>query len=485
MPRILVTLLCLALPLQGLGEGLPDLGDASQSTFSPQLERKIGEQVVREIRQYEPSYFDDPDVIDYLNNLGYRLVASSPQATQDFEFFALKDPTLNAFALPGGFIFVHTGTIVAAESESELASVLAHEIGHVVQRHMARQVEQQAQTTLPLMVAMLIGILAARSNAQIGQAAVMGAQATAIQSQLNYSRDYEREADRVGLQILRDAGFDVHAMPVFFERLQRYTRIYEGRAPAYLRTHPVTSERIADIENRIQNVGFRQSPDSIEFQLVRAKLKADQDRPEEAVSVFAKELRDKTYASPVAAHYGLARAYLRAGKFAAAQREVETTRELTVGSRDLRSPMLENLAGQVRLGAGDSAGALAVYAEALRTYPHSKALIYANGEALLAAKHTPAAASFVNSELQVFPRDEKLFDLQARIFQAQGKQLAQHRALGEMMVLRGNLVAAIDQYQLAQKSPDGDFFEQSGIDARLRELRRMREDEEKEQKLLK
>jgi predicted Zn-dependent protease len=147
--------------------------------------------------------------------------------------------------------------------------------------------------------------------------------------------------------------------------------------------------------------------------------------------------------------------------------------------------MLESLAGQVRLGAGDSAGALAVYAEALKTYPHSKALIYANSEALLGAKHTTAAASFVNSELQVFPHDEKLFDLQARIFQAQGKRLAQHRALGEMMALRGNLVAAIDQYQMAQKSPDGDFFEQSGIDARLRELRRMREDEEKEQKLLK
>jgi predicted Zn-dependent protease len=485
MLRIIAILLCLALPLQGLGEGLPDLGDASQSTFSPQLERKIGEQIVRDIRQYETTYFDDPDVIDYLNNLGYRLVASSPQATQDFEFFALKDPTLNAFALPGGFIFVHTGTIVAAESESELASVLAHEIGHVVQRHMARQVEQQAQSTIPLMVAMIVGILAARSNAQIGQAAVMGAQAASIQAQLNYSREYEREADRVGLQILRDAGFNVHAMPEFFERLQRYTRIYEGRAPTYLRTHPVTSERIADIENRIQDVGYRQSPDSIEFSLVRAKLKADQNRPEEAVTVFVKELRDKTYASPVAAHYGLARAYLRARDFVAAQREVETTRKLTVGSKDLRSPMLDNLAGQVRLGAGDTTGALNIYAESLRTYPHSKALIYAYGETLLAAKRTGEAASFVNSQLQVFPHDETLFDLQARVFQAQGKHLAEHRALGELMVLRGNLLAAIDQYQLAQKSPDGDFFEQSGVDARLRELRRMRADEEKEQKLLK
>jgi beta-barrel assembly-enhancing protease len=485
MSKVFAVLLCVALPLRALAEGLPDLGDASQTTLSPQLERKIGEQIVRDIRQYETSYYDDPDVIDYLNNLGYRLVASSPQATQDFAFFALKDPSLNAFALPGGFIFVHTGTIVAAESESELASVMAHEIGHVVQRHMARQVEQQAQATLPLMVAMLVGILAARSNAQIGQAALAGAQAVAIQSQLNFSREYEREADRVGLQILGDAGFDVHAMPAFFERLQRYTRIYEGKAPTYLRTHPVTSERIADIENRIQNVGYRQSPDSIEFHLVRAKLKAEDGRPEEAVTVFAREIRERSYASPVAAHYGLARAYLRAGDVAAAQREVDVIRKLTSGSRDLRSPMLEKLAGQVRFAAGDSAGALAIYTDALRTYPHSKPLLYVNGETLLAAKRTAEAAAFINSQLLIFPHDDVLYDLQARIFAAQGKQLAQHRALGELMALRGNLLAAIDQYQLAQKSPDGDFFEQSGVDARLRELRRMREDEEKDQKLVK
>lgn len=485
MPRIIAVLLCLILPLRGLAEGLPDLGDASQTTVSPQLERKIGEQVVRDIRQYEPSYYDDPDVIDYLNNLGYRLVASSPQATQDFQFFALKDPSLNAFALPGGFIFMHTGTIIAAESESELASVLAHEIGHVVQHHMARQVEQQSQNTLPLMVAMMIGILAGRSNAQIGQAAFMGAQAAAIQSQLNYSRDYEREADRVGLQILRDAGFDVHAMPEFFERLQRYTRIYEGKAPTYLRTHPVTSERIADIENRIQDVGYRQTPDSIEFQLVRAKLKSEDNRPEEAVIVFAREIKEKTYASPVAAHYGMARAYLRAKNYAGAEREIGTTRELTAGSKDLRSPMIENLAGEVKIAEGNRAGALAIYTDALRTYPHSKALIYANGENLLGMKRTGEAATFVNGQLQVYPHDEKLFDLQARVFEAQGKRLAQHRALGELMVLRGNLLAAIDQYQLAQKSSDGDFFEQSGVDARLRELRRMREDEEKEEKKMK
>ena len=482
MFRIIALVLCIALPVRGFAEGLPDLGEVSQASLSPQLERKVGEQIMREIRQYEPGYLDDPDITEYLNTLGYRLVSNSAEARQDFEFFVLRDHTLNAFAMPGGFIGVHTGLIAASQSESELASVLGHEIGHVVQRHLARQIGQQAQMTLPIMVAMMIAILASRSNAQIGQAAVMAAQAASIQSQLNYSREYEREADRVGFQILRDAGFDVRAMPAFFERLQRYARVYDNNAPAYLRTHPVTSERIADIGNRIQSVTYRQAPDSLEFNLVRAKLKAEQDQPREAAAAFAKELRDKTYPNQVAARYGLARALLRVKDVSGAQAEVDAIRKATAANKDLRSPMLESLAGQVRLAAGDTGGAIAGYAEALKTYPKSKALIYAHGEALLAGQRTGEAGVFVNSQLQIYPRDEKLYDLQARVFLAQGKRLAHYRAVGELMALRGNLPAAIDQYQFAQKSGDGDFFEQSGVDARLRELRRQRQEEVKDLK---
>jgi predicted Zn-dependent protease len=482
MSRFIALLLCLALPWQGFAASLPDLGDASQTVVTPQLERKIGGQIVREIKMHETTYVDDPDVTEYINNLGFRLAASSTQATQDFEFFVLKDPSLNAFALPGGYIAIHTGTIVAADSESELASVMAHEIGHVVQRHLARQVEAQANVTLPLLLGMMIGLIAARSNSQVGMAAMSGAQAISIQSQLNYSRDFEREADRVGLQIITDAGFDVHAMPAFFERLQRSTRVYDSKAPTYLRTHPVTSERIADLESRIQNANYRQSVDSIDFSLVRAKLKAEQGQPAEAVDAFTKEIRDRTYSTPVAAHYGLARALLRTRDVAGAQREVDTVRALTTGLRELRSPIIDNLAGQVRLAAGDDAGALTIYAAGLHTYPYSKALIYANAEALLAAKHVADAAKFISEQSITYPHDEKLFDLQARVYQAQGKQLAHHRALGELMALRGNLPAAIDELQTAQKSPDGDYFEQSGVDARLRELRRMQADEEKDKK---
>jgi beta-barrel assembly-enhancing protease len=495
MLRFMVFLACLLLPLGGVAEGLPELGEASQGLLTPQIERKIGVEFMRDIREHETSFFDDAEVTEYINNLGSRLVAASPEARQDIEFFVLRDPTLNAFAMPGGFIAVHTGTITSAQSESELASVMAHEIGHVVQRHLARQIGAQSNTTLPMLAAMVVGILAARSNAQVTQATIMGAQAAAIQSQLNYSRDFEREADRIGLQTLQGAGFDVRAAPEFFERLQRYTRVYENNAPNYLRTHPVTAERIADLQGRIQDMSYRQAADSLEFNLVRAKLKAELEQPKDAVAAFSKALKDHVFASAVVPHYGMARALMRIGDFAGAQQQVDVIRKLQAGLGDpgeqripsnsvyLRSPMLENLAGQVRLGAGDAFGAIAIYADALRIYPDSKPLIYANGEALLAAKKYKEAEKFVNAELQIYPRNEKLFDLQARIFEIQGKQLAHHRALGELMALRGNLPGAIDQYQLAQKSADGDFFEESGVDARLRELQRLRVDEMKDEKL--
>lgn len=254
-------------------DDLPNLGDVSQNAMSPLEENKLGEQIMLDIRQ-DPSYFDDPEVTEYLNNLGYRLVSASPDNTLDFHFFTIRDNTLNAFALPGGYIGVHTGLIVAAQSESELASVLAHEIGHVVQHHLARMLARQQQNTLPTMAALAVAVLAARSNPQVSQAAMATAQAASVQTQLDFTREHEREADRVGLQILSKAGFDTRAMPAFFERLQRASRLYENNAPTYLRTHPLTSERIADIDNRVAEMPYKQVRDSLDFQLLRAKLHA-------------------------------------------------------------------------------------------------------------------------------------------------------------------------------------------------------------------
>ena len=229
-----VTLMFAVLPMAvapqvSVAQSLPTLGDTEREGLSPLTERKLGERIMRDIRR-DPDYLDDGPLLEYLNNFGSGLVAVRPdvrgEAGYDFFFFAVRDQVLNAFALPGGFIAVHSGLLLAAQSESELASVLSHEIGHVSQRHIARMLGQQKQNSMIQLAAIVVGALAGISKVggDGAMAAVMGGTGMAIQRQLNFSRDAEREADRVGLQILTDGGFDTTGMVAFFGRLQAASR---------------------------------------------------------------------------------------------------------------------------------------------------------------------------------------------------------------------------------------------------------------------
>ncbi len=471
--RLLFSFWLLLLAPALMAEGLPDLGEVSQAGLSPQMERRIGESIMQDIRLHEPAYVDDPEVSGYVNRLGLRLVSQSTEAHQDFEFFVLKDSTLNAFAMPGGFIGVHTGLLLAAQSESELASVLAHEISHVTQHHLARQLGAQGQAQLPMLLSMAVAVLAARAkNSDLASGALMAGQAAGIQQQLNYSRDFEREADRLGLRLLESAGFDTRAMASFFERLQKYGRVYDNNAPGYLRTHPLTTERIADMENRIEGSPYRQVPDSLDFQLVRAKLRAAEGSPAEAITDFSTQLAQHKYSSEAAAHYGLARAELRAADLAAAEGELAALRRLK-----LQSAMIEGLAAELRLAAKDGAGAVRLLSQAIIRYPQERGLAYAHVDALLAQGEPKLALAATVDDLQRYPSDARMYGLQARAYAALGKRLLQHRAQAELYILQGQITPAIEQLELAQKAGDGDFYEHSAVDSRLREmkLRRLQE----------
>ena len=445
---------------------LPDLGEVSQSVFSEQTERRLGEAIMRELRASR-AYYDDPEALDYLNSLGYRLAAHSGNNRQDFEFFLMRDDTLNAFALPGGYIGVHTGLLSAAQTESELAGVLAHEIAHVTQRHIARMVAAESRTTLTTLAALAVAILAARSNGQVASAAVATAQAGAIQSQLDFTRDNEREADRVGLKTLQAAGFDPRGMVTFFERLQKYNRIYENNAPSYLRTHPLTTERIADMAARVAELPYRQVPDSPEFTLVRAKLRAQSGSAREAVAYFRDALREHRYAAELATRYGLAAALLRDGEIAAAWEEIERLKTRFPASH----PMVETLAGEILAAQGHAEALLAHYRQAMARFPAHRALIYGYARALLDVGRSAEALALVENRLRATPSDLRLYELQARGYAQQGRVLLQHRALAEAEVLRGNLPAAIEHLQIALKSGEGDFYQLSSVEARLKELR--------------
>ena len=302
-----------------LADGLPELGDASGSDLSATSERRLGESIMRDIRLREPSYLDDPEVESYLNDIGHRLAAHAEEVGGSYRFFPINDNSINAFAMFGGFIGVNTGLILSSQTESELAAVLAHEVSHVSQRHLARQVAKGKQTTLASVLAIALAVIAARSNADVIGATLAASEAASIQSQLAFTRDFEREADRVGLELMEKSGFDPHGMPQFFERLHRSTRVYESGAPIYMRSHPMTVDRMSDMENRTVRIPFKQVPSSLDFHLIRAKLNAMQGTPAEAIKKLGELLRERKFVSEPAAYYGYALALQRAERFAVAE----------------------------------------------------------------------------------------------------------------------------------------------------------------------
>jgi predicted Zn-dependent protease len=476
--RLIAAILACTLAVGPLrADELPELGDVASNELSLSTEKKIGQQIMHEIRWREPAYLDDADIEAYLNQLGGRLAAVSNDPGFGFYFFPINDPNINAFAMPGGYIGVHTGLIVSAQTESELAGVMGHEISHVTQRHIARQVFQSKRIGMASMVAMALALLAARSSGQVAGAAMATTQAGAISAQLAFSRDFEREADRQGFDILRKAGFDVRGMGVFFERLQKAVRLYENNATAYLRTHPLTGERLTDMQNREQAVPYRQVTDSVDFQLVRAKVRAMQGIPGDAVKDLENLLREKKFASEAAIRYGLAFARYRSRDWSGAEKEIEAIRRLKVSA-----PMLEHLRAEIRIAQGDAAGGLTVYRDAMVRFPLNQGLLYGYGSALIGARRFDESRRFAEAQLGNYPEDVRLHKMRAESYAGLGQKAMQHRALAEVFALQGQTAGAVEQLQLAEKAGDANFFEMSSIDARLRELKQRRIEELKEKR---
>ncbi len=467
MRRLSVIFLALFLGAVTWAYDLPDLGDSSAAVFSSQDEKALGREIMYDIRS-DSSYFDDPESVDFLNSVGNHLLAVSDDAVgMRFEFFLLQDPTLNAFAMPGGYVGVHTGLMLAAENESELASVLAHEISHITQHHIARMIEAQSKNT-PLSIAtMAAAILAARSNPSASMGAIVGAQAGMIQSQLDFTRENEREADRLGIQRLLKSGYDPRAMASFFSKLQRYGRFYEGTSPAYLKTHPLTTERLAEIQDRLQNVPYRQVQDGPDFLLIRARIAALVGTPRDALHYFEGRPLDPRRPEERPMIYGKAVALWRSGRLEEAQRTLQTVRAVSPAN-----PLFDSLAAAIVRDQGDYAQALTLYRSALRHYPDQRALNYGYISTLLDAHQDQDALETINNRLLLTRSDYHLYDFQARAYAHLNKQMQSHEALAQSYLLQDNLTAALDQLQIAQRSGDGDFYENSTVEARIKDIKK-------------
>ena len=466
------------MPAELHAQALPNLGGSDGEELSPQMERKLGEQVMNNIRR-DPDYVEDQVTLDFLNQFGNSLLSATPDARgdagYDYFFFAVRDPQLNAFALPGGFIGMNSGLVLAAQSESELASVLAHEIGHVSQRHLARMIGAQKKDAMLPMVGMLLAVLAARSSPDLAAAALMGGTGLAAQRQLSFGRDAEREADRIGVSILNGGGFEMNGMVSFFGRLQAAGRNRSDRVPSYLQTHPLTTERMADVEARIRSLPYRQRVDSIDFSFLKARLRVLQDdSPQglrDASALFSEQLKQGSRAQVLGARYGLAMIALRQRDAARAQSLMdEIQAEVQRKPAFTLSPVLKSLDIELQIAGGRPAQALALANEGRLRFPLSRALSMQYSDALLANGKKEDAVAFLRDQAQLYRQDAGVQRALAAAYAQTGRQAQQHMALAEYYALTGALSSALEQLRIARTAPDASFYDQAIIDAREREL---------------
>jgi len=459
------------IPSRDLDTNLPDLGDIAQTVLTPQDEQRISEQILRQVAVSD-DVLEDAEITDYLQAVGQKLAASSPDKRQTFNFFVVRDNSINAFAMPGGIIGVHTGLILASNSESEMASVLGHEIGHVTQRHLARMLASQKYDTFKNIAGIAVALLVARANPELASGALTASTAAGVQRQLDYTREHEREADRVGLTILDAAGYDVRGMPAFFTTLQRGTRFVEGTAPSFLRSHPLTAERIADVSNRVETMPYRQVPDSLDFQLVKAKLRAGNGMAQSAIDQFQDNLKERRFANETAENYGLAVAMLRKNDLAGAAKQMQWLK-----TNAAKHPFIENLAARIEVARNNPQAAAIQYAKALALFPNHRSLIYGYAEHYLETNQPDKALQLIAEKQRLFPTDAYFYEMIAKAYAAKGKDLLRFQAQGEAYYRKYNLTRAVEQFDFAVKAKDGNFYEHSIVDARLKELRRLQANE--------
>ncbi|MFP4070050.1 MAG: M48 family metalloprotease [Opitutales bacterium] len=354
---------------------LPDLGTSADRVMSPADEARIGAEFFRSLRQHV-DLVEDPELQAYIRNLGYRLAAHSGAST-DFRFFIVRDPRINAFAAPGGYVGFNAGLILEARHESELAGVVAHEIAHVSQRHIARSSEAADDMSLPMAASIIAAVLLGGQDPELGQAALAATMAGGTQYRIDFTRANEAEADRVGIEMLAAAGFDPEGMPDFFERLQARDRLGAPVVPEFLRTHPVTLSRIADSRNRAAGYSVESDEDHGDFHHARAKLRILlNDDPSELVDHFEEAVADHDGAAW--ARYGLALARAEAGETERAAEELA----------ELRSDHPERLAyriaeARIQRLAGEPAAAAETYRAALELYPGNAGLVRYLADTLL------------------------------------------------------------------------------------------------------
>ncbi len=472
MMRALIVILCLqvgAAPAiaQSTGSELPDIGTPASTTLSLIDEYKIGLMIVRSLRD-AGQIVEDPEITEYLQSLGMRLASQAHEGAHRFTFFAVRDSSINAFALPGGFIGVNAGLVTATRSEAELAGVLAHEIAHVTQRHIARSIQNASKANLASMAAVLAAILIGAttgvpSDAVLGS--VTAAQGLAAQNQINYTRANESEADRVGIGILAASGFDPVAMPEFFGTMQQRSGGAGRNIPDLLRTHPVTSERIAETRDRASRMNRPRTPDSTSYALIRERLEMETLSPEASIKDLYPTAKSADFPSTDGEQYGRALAMMRLGSLDEAISGLEALRD-----RRPDVTLYHTALGQAQLAAGRTTAARETLENAMRLFPRSVPVTMRYAEALLRDGDARRAHLVLLDLFNNVPPTAEQARFTAIAANAAGDVADSYYYMSEYHVISGDLSLAINQLKLAQAVPGLNSVQRERFDARIREL---------------
>lgn len=444
-------------------DNLPNLGDDSQKLLSPQQEQSIGAGALRYLR-LSPQWQGDVEVNDYLNRVVSRIVSANSEIKQSFTVVGLQDDSINAFAIPGGVIGVNSGLVMASQNESELAGVFSHEMAHVTQHHVSRLMEAQKRAMWPTLATMAAALLMARSNSDLALAGLTSSQAYNIQNTLDFTRLHEREADRIGMRYLQQSGFDPHGMPDFFQRLQQQTRFVESNAPGYLRTHPITQDRIADSEARLTELPYRQYPDSLDYLLIKEKIRVLSQSPERLKDEYDSRMHGNSGRALGIARYGLARLYLK-------ERNTRRAWELAEPLLDsLPHPMVQLLAAEIQLVRQQPEVAEKLLNAGLERYPDSAALRQLRIQLLIKSRRGTDALEAIQDYQTRFPDTIDTWEWQANAYNQLGQEAESHLALGEFYWRLGANGDAIRQLRIAKEQPKLDSYVAARIASRLKEM---------------
>ncbi len=449
---------------------LPDMGNSASTILTEKEEAEYARELVRQMRAFEV-LVEDPQIAAYFEDMGFSLVSESDRPDKAFRFVVIDEPNINAFAAPGGVIALHSGLILAAENESEVAGVLSHEIAHITQLHLYRAFENAKRMSIPLALAMLGMVLAGGGGGEVVSGALMTGQAMAQQMQINFTRHNESEADRIGIRTLSAAGYDPRGMATFFSKLGRLTRPNGEGPPEFLRTHPVTVNRIAEAMDRAHSMPRPPARDGLDFYLMQSRARALlEDKPADAISWFRERLDDEyPEARQNAYRYGLAIALQRAQEFDEAGR--------------LLGPLLEGeparLAYQLQvadldLERGNEERALLRMAKLYHNFPGNHAIAMQYSRALLKSgdpQQAESAAIILRQQTLYREEDPELYELYARAANAAGDHVRATEAIAESYYQRGGVREAMEQLERLERQGDLDYYERSRVSARLMELR--------------